>query len=190
MKMFEMKVNIDIHDKENWSIQVVEEMRGLMDYYTQETGLVPNFVGLALSSRKNMCVHPQVRGGENNAKLLQNDQNHSVYFLSFLRNSFQFLLTFDYLTYQMMDINRLVSNSFRLPLSNGICFSLYVPSTLGTSQVVPALRRMPLLWDLHVVKGGMGSRRELEGWSRKYWANCAVTHTTALRKLPKHNNNP
>jgi len=40
--------------------KVVEEMRGLMDYYTQETGLVPNFVGLALSSRKNMCVHPQV----------------------------------------------------------------------------------------------------------------------------------
>lgn len=40
--------------------KVVEEMRGLMDYYTQETGQVPNFVGLALSSRKNMCVHPQV----------------------------------------------------------------------------------------------------------------------------------
>ncbi|XP_012941013.1 general transcription and DNA repair factor IIH helicase subunit XPD [Aplysia californica] len=40
--------------------KVVEEMRGLIDYYIQETGEVPNFVGLALSSRKNMCVHPEV----------------------------------------------------------------------------------------------------------------------------------
>ncbi|CAG5118386.1 unnamed protein product, partial [Candidula unifasciata] len=40
--------------------KVVEEMRGLIEYYTQETGEIPNFVGLALSSRKNMCVHPQV----------------------------------------------------------------------------------------------------------------------------------
>lgn len=35
-------------------------MRGLIEYYIQETGEIPNFVGLALSSRKNMCVHPQV----------------------------------------------------------------------------------------------------------------------------------
>ncbi|XP_059168670.1 general transcription and DNA repair factor IIH helicase subunit XPD-like [Physella acuta] len=40
--------------------KVVEEMRGLIDYYIQETGEVPNFVGLALSSRKNMCIHPEV----------------------------------------------------------------------------------------------------------------------------------
>lgn len=40
--------------------KVVEELRSLMEYYLEETGEVPNFIGLALSSRKNMCVHPEV----------------------------------------------------------------------------------------------------------------------------------
>ncbi|GFO46030.1 tfiih basal transcription factor complex helicase xpd subunit-like [Plakobranchus ocellatus] len=40
--------------------KVVEELRSLMDYYLEETGEAPNFIGLALSSRKNMCVHPEV----------------------------------------------------------------------------------------------------------------------------------
>ncbi|GFR75762.1 TFIIH basal transcription factor complex helicase XPD subunit-like [Elysia marginata] len=40
--------------------KVVEELRSLMEYYLQETGEVPNFLGLALSARKNMCVHPEV----------------------------------------------------------------------------------------------------------------------------------
>ncbi|KAK0040989.1 TFIIH basal transcription factor complex helicase XPD subunit, partial [Biomphalaria pfeifferi] len=35
-------------------------MRSLMDYYVQETGEFPKFLGLALSSRKNMCIHPEV----------------------------------------------------------------------------------------------------------------------------------
>jgi DNA excision repair protein ERCC-2 len=40
--------------------KVVEEMRTLMEYYEKETGEQPEFVGVALSSRKNMCVHPDV----------------------------------------------------------------------------------------------------------------------------------
>ncbi|XP_076463714.1 general transcription and DNA repair factor IIH helicase subunit XPD-like [Babylonia areolata] len=40
--------------------KVVEEMRQLMEYYEKETGEQSDFVGVALSSRKNMCVHPDV----------------------------------------------------------------------------------------------------------------------------------
>ena len=40
--------------------QVVEEMRNLMEYYEKETGEQPDFLGVALSSRKNMCIHPDV----------------------------------------------------------------------------------------------------------------------------------
>ena len=40
--------------------QVVEEMRSLMDYYEKEDGELPDFLGVALSSRKNMCIHPDV----------------------------------------------------------------------------------------------------------------------------------
>ncbi|KAK2161713.1 hypothetical protein LSH36_111g05059 [Paralvinella palmiformis] len=40
--------------------KVIEELHHLMAYYEKETGESPNIVGLALSSRKNLCVHPEV----------------------------------------------------------------------------------------------------------------------------------
>ncbi|XP_067681689.1 general transcription and DNA repair factor IIH helicase subunit XPD-like [Haliotis asinina] len=49
--------------------KVVEELRNLMKYYEKETGEVPNLLGLALSSRKNMCVHPEV-GRERDGKIV------------------------------------------------------------------------------------------------------------------------
>ena len=43
------------------SDQVVEELRKLIEYYCKETGESNNFLALALSSRKNLCIHPEVR---------------------------------------------------------------------------------------------------------------------------------
>uniref|UniRef100_A0A8C6TT74 DNA 5'-3' helicase n=1 Tax=Neogobius melanostomus TaxID=47308 RepID=A0A8C6TT74_9GOBI len=40
--------------------KVVEELRKLMQFYTKETGETNNFLALALSSRKNLCIHPEV----------------------------------------------------------------------------------------------------------------------------------
>uniref|UniRef100_A0A668W444 General transcription and DNA repair factor IIH helicase subunit XPD n=1 Tax=Oreochromis aureus TaxID=47969 RepID=A0A668W444_OREAU len=40
--------------------KVVEELRKLMEFYTKETGESNNFLALALSSRKNLCIHPEV----------------------------------------------------------------------------------------------------------------------------------
>ncbi|MGH0152814.1 UNVERIFIED_CONTAM: hypothetical protein FKN15_023373 [Acipenser sinensis] len=40
--------------------QVVEELRRLTDFYEKETGERNSFLALALSSRKNLCVHPEV----------------------------------------------------------------------------------------------------------------------------------
>ncbi|KAK7882004.1 hypothetical protein WMY93_028178 [Mugilogobius chulae] len=40
--------------------KVVEELRKLMDFYTKQTGESNNFLALALSSRKNLCIHPEV----------------------------------------------------------------------------------------------------------------------------------
>ncbi|MCJ8740053.1 hypothetical protein PDJAM_G00054430 [Pangasius djambal] len=40
--------------------KVVEELRKLMDYYAKEAGEENNFLALALSSRKNLCIHPEV----------------------------------------------------------------------------------------------------------------------------------
>lgn len=42
------------------SLQVVEELRKLMEYYSKQTGESNNFLALALSSRKNLCIHPEV----------------------------------------------------------------------------------------------------------------------------------
>ncbi|XP_046567122.1 LOW QUALITY PROTEIN: general transcription and DNA repair factor IIH helicase subunit XPD-like [Haliotis rubra] len=49
--------------------KVVEELRNLMKYYEKESGEVPNLLGLALSSRKNLCVHPEV-GRERDGKVV------------------------------------------------------------------------------------------------------------------------
>lgn len=44
----------------SFSPQVVEELRKLMEFYSKETGESNNFLALALSSRKNLCIHPDV----------------------------------------------------------------------------------------------------------------------------------
>ncbi|KAM6389888.1 LOW QUALITY PROTEIN: general transcription and DNA repair factor IIH helicase subunit XPD, partial [Rhynochetos jubatus] len=40
--------------------KVVEELRKLMEFYEKELGEKVPFLGLALSSRKNLCIHPEV----------------------------------------------------------------------------------------------------------------------------------
>ncbi|KRY57093.1 TFIIH basal transcription factor complex helicase XPD subunit, partial [Trichinella britovi] len=40
--------------------KVVEELRHLCESYEKETGESLNIVGLAMSARKNMCIHPEV----------------------------------------------------------------------------------------------------------------------------------
>jgi len=41
--------------------KVVEELKNLMQYYENEAGENrPKILGLALSSRKNLCIHPEV----------------------------------------------------------------------------------------------------------------------------------
>ncbi|XP_078517021.1 general transcription and DNA repair factor IIH helicase subunit XPD isoform X2 [Lissotriton helveticus] len=40
--------------------QVIEELRKLLEFCEKETGEKKPFLGLALSSRKNLCVHPEV----------------------------------------------------------------------------------------------------------------------------------
>ncbi|XP_069500780.1 general transcription and DNA repair factor IIH helicase subunit XPD isoform X1 [Ambystoma mexicanum] len=40
--------------------KVIEELRKLLEFYEKETGEKISFLGLALSSRKNLCVHPEV----------------------------------------------------------------------------------------------------------------------------------
>ncbi|XP_031835490.1 general transcription and DNA repair factor IIH helicase subunit XPD isoform X1 [Nomia melanderi] len=40
--------------------KVIEELKKLIDYYEKETESKPKIVGLVLSSRKNMCIHPEV----------------------------------------------------------------------------------------------------------------------------------
>ena len=42
-------------------LQVIEELKSLMEYYEKEVGGLPNIVGMALSSRKNLCIKPEVR---------------------------------------------------------------------------------------------------------------------------------
>ncbi|XP_077996565.1 general transcription and DNA repair factor IIH helicase subunit XPD-like [Glandiceps talaboti] len=40
--------------------KVLEELKNLMEYYKKETGEDPNILGLALTSRRNLCIHPEV----------------------------------------------------------------------------------------------------------------------------------
>ena len=42
--------------------KVMEELKKLIEYYKQ-MGQEIQFAGLALSSRKNLCLHPQVQSG-------------------------------------------------------------------------------------------------------------------------------
>uniref|UniRef100_A0A8B9ITN8 Helicase ATP-binding domain-containing protein n=1 Tax=Amazona collaria TaxID=241587 RepID=A0A8B9ITN8_9PSIT len=43
--------------------KVVEELRKLLECYEKELGEKLPFLGLALSSRKNLCIHPEVSAG-------------------------------------------------------------------------------------------------------------------------------
>ena len=40
--------------------KVIEELKKLIDYYEEETKSKPKILALVLSSRKNMCIHPEV----------------------------------------------------------------------------------------------------------------------------------
>ncbi|RLU24142.1 hypothetical protein DMN91_004352 [Ooceraea biroi] len=40
--------------------KVIQELKNLIDYYEEETKSKSNVIGLVLSSRKNMCIHPEV----------------------------------------------------------------------------------------------------------------------------------
>ncbi|KAM7448822.1 General transcription and DNA repair factorIIH helicase subunit XPD [Porites harrisoni] len=40
--------------------KVLEELKVLLEYYEKETGQRPKILGLGLSSRKNLCIHPEV----------------------------------------------------------------------------------------------------------------------------------
>nr|SVE74026.1 EOG090X01B4 [Daphnia barbata] len=40
--------------------KVMEELRKLINFYEKEIGMEQNILGLALSSRKNLCIHPTV----------------------------------------------------------------------------------------------------------------------------------
>lgn len=41
-------------------IQVMEELKRLVRYYREEVGESVELLGLALSARKNLCIHPEV----------------------------------------------------------------------------------------------------------------------------------
>lgn len=41
----------------------MEELKNLMKAYREEVGHVPELLGLALSARKNLCIHPEVSMG-------------------------------------------------------------------------------------------------------------------------------
>ncbi|NXG52470.1 ERCC2 helicase, partial [Psilopogon haemacephalus] len=43
--------------------KVIEELRKLLEFYEKELGQKLPFLGLALSSRKNLCIHPEVGPG-------------------------------------------------------------------------------------------------------------------------------
>jgi DNA excision repair protein ERCC-2 len=43
-------------------LKVMEEMKILVEYYTKEDGVPPKFLGLILSARKNLCIHPELKG--------------------------------------------------------------------------------------------------------------------------------
>lgn len=40
--------------------KTIEEMKVLLNYIATETGKVPKFLGISVSSRKNLCIHPEV----------------------------------------------------------------------------------------------------------------------------------
>lgn len=49
---------------------MVEELKRLSEYYEKETGQPLNMLGLALSARKNLCIHPEVSQHRNDGKVV------------------------------------------------------------------------------------------------------------------------
>lgn len=51
-----------------------------MEFYSKQTGESNNFLALALSSRKNLCIHPEVRShqGKNKPGLPDGEQNDAI----------------------------------------------------------------------------------------------------------------
>ena len=41
-------------------MQVLDELKRLVRYYREEVGESVELLGLALSARKNLCIHPEV----------------------------------------------------------------------------------------------------------------------------------
>jgi len=44
----------------DYGTKVVEEMKIWVAYYEKETGQPANLLGIALSARRNLCIHPEV----------------------------------------------------------------------------------------------------------------------------------
>lgn len=42
------------------SYQVLEELKVLVEYYEKETGESAKLLAVGVSSRKNLCIHPEV----------------------------------------------------------------------------------------------------------------------------------
>lgn len=42
-------------------LQAMSELRHLLSAYKTEIGSTPNILGVALSARKNLCIHPSVK---------------------------------------------------------------------------------------------------------------------------------
>lgn len=40
--------------------KVMEELKKLLNYYEMQDGQYPSMIGVVLTSRKNLCIHPQV----------------------------------------------------------------------------------------------------------------------------------
>jgi len=57
--------------------KVVEEMKIFVAYYEKETGQPANLLGIALSARRNLCIHPEVC----NIKNILSDESKVILFL-------------------------------------------------------------------------------------------------------------
>lgn len=73
-------------------LEVVEELRKLLEYYTNQTGESNSFLALALSSRKNLCIHSEVK-----TPTMKPEDRAALWSSSFIS-----------LKYVIMSVNRLV----------------------------------------------------------------------------------
>ena len=66
----------------------MEELKRLMEWLERANGHAPPLTGLALSARKNLCVHPEVRLGMAEIAILIWERNKSQYFWQNPDNTF------------------------------------------------------------------------------------------------------